>query len=136
MATSSHLDFAKNSLSLEPFNRFAPNFHCEFWKLRQPVSTRLKQANYIKIYRNILYRNFLQKTFKFISVIILIWLKTKWCPKWSPPRYCCLLYIFNRNSVDFHQIFTKNLEIYFPLRGICYNFNMVENKMASIKAFT
>src|SRR6266496_830704 len=47
------------------------------------------------------------------SVIISIWHKTKWHPKWRPTRYLCLLYLFNR-STDFHQIFTKNLEIYFP----------------------
>src|SRR6266568_4153879 len=38
--------------------------------------------------------------------------KTKWRPKWRPPSYLCLLYLFNP-STDFHQIFTKNLEIYF-----------------------
>src|SRR6266568_142144 len=38
--------------------------------------------------------------------------ENKWRPKWRPPRYLCLLYLFNR-STDFHQIFTKNLEIYF-----------------------
>src|SRR6266496_614333 len=39
--------------------------------------------------------------------------KTKWRPKWRPPRYLCLLYLFNR-STDFHQICTKDLEICFP----------------------
>src|SRR5260370_39448430 len=46
------------------------------------------------------------------SARISIWRKTKWRPKWRPPRYLCLLYLFIR-STDFHQIFTKNLEIYF-----------------------
>src|SRR6266568_7584181 len=37
------------------------------------------------------------------------------------------LQLFNRFSSNF----TKNLEIYFQLIGICYNFIMSENKMAS-----
>src|SRR6266568_1460112 len=41
-----------------------------------------------------------------------MWTETKLRPKWRPPRYLCLLYLFNR-SIDFHQIFTNNLEIYF-----------------------
>src|SRR6266496_1584565 len=36
----------------------------------------------------------------------------KWHPKCHPPRYLYLLYLFIR-SADYHQIFTKNLEIYF-----------------------
>src|SRR6266496_681125 len=91
---------------------------------------RTVQPNFIK---------FSPKIFKYISlygsVIISIWQKTKWRPKWRAPRYLCSLYLFNR-STDFHQIFTKENEIYFQLIGICYNFNMVENKMASKMAST
>ncbi len=53
--------------------------------------------------------------------------------KMTSPRYLCLL--FNR-STNFHQIFTKNIEIYFQLIGICYNFHMAENKMVSRMAST
>ncbi len=74
------------TVSLQPFNRFSSNFH-------------QKSRN---IYPN------LQE-----SARISIRWKTKWCPKWRPPRYLCLLYLFNR-SADFHQIFAKNFEIYFP----------------------
>ncbi len=47
------------------------------------------------------------------SARISIWWKAKWRTKWRPPGYLFLLYLFNR-STDFHQIFTKNLETYFP----------------------
>ncbi len=40
-----HLDFVKNSLALEPFNRFAPNFDCQFRQLCKPVSTCRQQVN-------------------------------------------------------------------------------------------
>src|SRR6266568_1444612 len=147
------------TISLQPFNRFSLNFH-------------QKSQN---IFPNLLK-----------SSRISIWQKTKWRPKWRPPRYLCLLYLFNR-STDFHKIFTKNLGIYIPtyrnllefqyggkqngvqngvhldicvyyisstvqpifikfspkiskkylqLSGICYNFNMAENKMASKMAST
>src|SRR6266496_2891368 len=74
---------------------------------------RTVQPNFIK---------FSPKILKYISlyesVIISIWQKTKWRPKWRTPKYLCLQYLFNR-STDFHKIFTKNLEIYFQIVGIC-----------------
>src|SRR6266581_953247 len=147
------------TISLQPFNRFSSNF---YQKSRNIFPISLESAR------------------------ISIWQKTKWHPKWRPPRYLCLLYLFNR-STDFHQIFTKNLKIYFQtyrnllefqyggkqngvqngihldicfyyisstvqpifikflpkiskhishLIGICKNFNMAENKMASKMAST
>src|SRR6266496_3131375 len=74
------------TISLQPFNRFSSNFH---QKSRNIFPNSLESAR------------------------ISIWRKTKWRPKWRPPRYLCLLYLFNR-SIDFHQIFTKNFKIYFP----------------------
>src|SRR6266496_714758 len=67
------------TISLQPFNRFSSNFH--------PKS------------RNI-FPN-LQE-----SARISIWQKTKWRPKWRPPRYLCLtvsLQPFNRFPSNFHQ---------------------------------
>src|SRR6266496_2679208 len=74
------------TISFQSLNRFSLNFH-------------QKSQN---IFPNLLK-----------SSRISIWQKTKWRPKWRPPRYLCLLYLFNR-STDFHQIFTKNLGIYIP----------------------
>ena len=76
---------------------------------------RTVQPNFIK---------FSPKILKYISlyesVIISIWQKTKWRPKWRAPRYLCLLYLFNR-SIDFHQIL--------------YFYNKMASKMASTKIF-
>src|SRR6266496_2726972 len=73
------------TISLQPFNRFSSNFD---QKSRNIFPISLESAR------------------------ISIWQKTKWHPKWRLPRYLCLLYLFNR-STNFHQIFTKNLKIYF-----------------------
>src|SRR6266581_1734566 len=73
------------TVSLQPFNRFPSNFH----QKSQNIFPNLLESDRISI-----------------------WQKTKWRTKWRPPRYLFLLYLFNR-STDFHQIFTKNLEIYF-----------------------
>src|SRR6266568_1621211 len=73
------------TISLQPFNRFSSNF---YQKSRNIFPVSLESAR------------------------ISTWWKTKWRTKWHPPRYLFLLYLFNR-STDFHQIFTKNLEIYF-----------------------
>src|SRR6266496_4329976 len=94
-------------LSLQPFNRFLSNFN-------------QKSCNICNLLE---------------SVIISIWQKTKWRPKWHPPRYLCLPYLLNPSTI-FHQIFTKNFEIHFQLIGISYNFNMVENKIVSKMALT
>ncbi len=82
------------TITLQPFNRFSSDFHQRSW-------------NIFPTYRNLL-------QFQCVG-------KQIWSPKWRPPRYLCLLYLFNR-STDFHQIFNKNLEIY-CLIWICYNFN-------------
>src|SRR6266496_1627005 len=74
------------TVSLQSLNRFSSNFH-------------QKSQN--------IFSNLLE------SARISIWQKTKWRTKWRPPKYLCLLYLFHR-SADFHQIFAKNVEIYFP----------------------
>src|SRR6266496_3691052 len=96
------------TISLQPFNRFSLNFH--------PKSQNI-------------FPNLLK------SGRISIWQKKKWRPKWRPPRYLCLLYLFNR-STDFHQIFTKNFEIYFPTYRNLLEFQNDGKQMASKMAST